>query len=168
MAAIFKAKQNFFWLALILLSGCGPVLSQAVIDESDRNILLGELQRNPERYNGMSVLFGGTIVRVGNDASGSWAEILQRPLGYRLEPELNDQTGGRLLLKSNEIWDEQIFSKGRKITLSGKVEGTETRSLDEITYDYPILRVREYHLWPEGRTRTGPDVHFSFGLFGSF
>ncbi len=168
MTAIFKANHKFLWLALFLFSGCGPVLSQAVIDESDRNVLLGELQRNPDRYIGKSVLFGGTIVRVGNDSSGSWVEILQRPLGYRLEPELNDQTDGRLLLVSNEFWDEQIFSKGRKITLVGKVEGTETRSLDEITYEYPILRVREYHLWPEGRTRTGPDVHFSIGFFGSF
>ena len=168
MTAIFKAKHNFFWLELILFSGCGPVLSQAVIDESNPNVLLGELQRNPERYQGMSVLFGGTIVQAGNDAAGSWVEILQRPLGYRLEPKLNDQTGGRLLLKSNEIWDEQIFAKGRKITLVGKVEGTQTRSLNETTYDYPVLSVREYHLWPQGRTRTGPDVHFSFGLFGSF
>jgi len=168
MAARFKANHNFLWLALILISGCGPVLSQAVIDESDANVLLGELQRSPENYLGKSVLFGGTIVRAGNDASGSWAEILQRPLGYRLEPKLNDQTGGRLLLKSNEIWDEQIFAKGRKITLVGKVEGKETRSLEAITYDYPILRVTEYHLWPEGRTRTGPDFRFSFGLFGSF
>jgi outer membrane lipoprotein len=168
MTGIFKVKHNFFWLALLFFAGCGPVLSQAVIDESDRNVLLGELQRNPDRYIGKSVLFGGTIVRVGNDASGSWAEILQRPLGYRLEPELNDQTSGRLLIKSNEIWDDQIFSKGRKITLVGKVEGTEPRTVDEISYDYPILRVREYHLWPKGKYRTGPDVQFSFGFFGSF
>jgi outer membrane lipoprotein len=168
MTAIFKAKNSFLCLALLLFSGCGPVLSQAVIDESDPNVLLGELQRNPEQYMGRSVLFGGTIVRAGNDAAGSWVEVLQRPLGYRLEPKLNDQTGGRLLLKSNEIWDDQIFSKGRKITLVGKVEGTETRSLDEIAYDYPILSVKEYHLWPQGRTRTGPDFRFSFGLFGSF
>ena len=167
MNAIFKGNHKFLWLALLLLSGCGPVLSQAVIDESDRNVFLGELQRNPERYIGKSVLFGGTIVRVGNDSSGSWVEILQRPLGYRLEPELNDQTGGRLLLVSNEFWDEQVFSKGRKITLVGKMEGTQTRSLDEITYDYPILRVRGCHLWPEGRYRTGPDIQFSFGFFGS-
>ncbi len=168
MTTIFKTNHNFLWLALFLFSGCGPVLSQAVIDESDRNVLLGELQRNPENYIGKSVLFGGTIVRVGNDASGSWVEVLQRPLGYRLEPELNDQTAGRLLLVSDDIWDDQIFSKGRKITLVGKVEGTETRSLDEITYAYPVLRVREYHLWPEGRYGTGPDVHFSLGIFGSF
>lgn len=168
MTAKFKAKHNFFWLALILFSGCAPVLSQAVIDESNPDVLLGELQRNPEKYQGMSVLFGGTIVQAGNDAAGSWVEILQRPLGYRLEPKLNDQTGGRLLLKSNDVWDEQIFAKGRKITLVGKVEGTQTRSLNEITYDYPVLIVKEYHLWPEGDTRTGPDVQFSFGLFGSF
>jgi outer membrane lipoprotein len=165
---IMKARHNFFWLALIFLSGCAPVLSQAVIDESNPNVSLEELQRNPERYKDMSVLFGGTIIQAGNDNAGSWVEVLQRPLGHRLEPRLNDQTGGRLLLKSKDIWDNQIFSKGRKITLVGKVEGNETRSVGETTYDYPVLRVVEYHLWQVGRTRTGPDVNFSFGLFGSF
>ena len=116
MTAIFKIRHNFLWLALILFSGCGPVLSQAVLDESDANVLLGELQRSPENYLGKSVLFGGTIVRVGNDASGSWAEILQRPLGYRLEPKLNDQTGGRLLLKSKDRKSTRLNSSHTDIT----------------------------------------------------
>jgi outer membrane lipoprotein len=163
----FKLNPYLFWMVLSL-SGCAPVLSQTVIDASDRNVLFGDLQRNTESYIGKSVLFGGTIIRVGNDPKGGWAEILQRPLGFRMEPELDDQTGGRFLLLTGETLDEQIFSKGRKITLAGKVEGKESRSLDQITYSYPLLRVQEYHLWPVGRNRTGPDVHFSLGIFGSF
>lgn len=163
----FKLNRNFLWMVLFL-SGCGPVLSQAVIDESDQSVLFGDLQRNTERYIGKSVLFGGTIIRVGNDQKGSWAEILQRPLGFRMEPELNDQTEGRFLLLTHEILDEQIFSKGRKITVVGKVKGKDSRPLDKITYDYPVLQVQEYHLWPLGAYRTGPDVRFSIGIFGSF
>lgn len=164
-----KFNCHFIWMILIL-SGCAPVLSQGVIDESDQKVLFGDLQRNTERYIGKSLLFGGTVIRVGNDSKGGWAEILQRPLGYRLEPEMHDQVGGRFLLRTDEILDEQIFSKGRKITLAGKVEGKETRSLDQISYEYPLLRLREYHLWPVGRDRyrSGPDVNFSIGIFGSF
>jgi outer membrane lipoprotein len=165
----FQLNRNIlFWLALFL-SGCAPVLSQTVIDASERNILFGELQRNTDRYIGKSVVLGGTIVRVGNDSKGGWMEILQRPLGYRMEPELADRTEGRFLLRTDEIVDEQVFSKGRKITLAGKVEGRETRPLDQITYDYPLLRVEEYHLWPVARNRTGsgPNFGFSFGIFGS-
>jgi len=163
----FKLNRNFLWM-ILFLSGCAPVLSQAVIDASDRNILFGELQRNTERYLGKSVLFGGTIVQVGNGPDGSWAEVLQRPLGFRLEPELDDQTEGRFLIMSSEVWDEQIFSKGRKITVVGKVEGKESRPLDQTTYDYPLLRVQEYHLWPYGtQSGSGSYFHFSFGLFGS-
>jgi outer membrane lipoprotein len=165
----FRLNRNFLWMILILC-GCAPVLSQAVTDASDRNVLFGDLQRNTDRYIGKSVLFGGTIIWVGNDPEGGWAEILQRPLGFRMEPEMDDQTGGRFLLLTNEILDEQIFSKGRKITLVGKVEGKEPRSLDKISYDYPLLRVQEYHLWPlsQNRTGPGPDFHFSLGIFGSF
>lgn len=167
----FKLNRNFHFLWLVLfLSGCAPVLSQTVIDASDRNVLFGELQRNTDRYIGKSVLLGGTIIRVGNDPQGGWAEILQRPLGFRMEPEMDDQTGGRFLLRTDEILDEQIFSKGRKITLVGKVEGKEPRSLDQVSYDYPLLRVQEYHLWPlsQNRTGPGPDFYFNIGIFGSF
>lgn len=167
MTAIFKANCNLFWIVLFL-SGCAPVLSQAVVDNSNQNVLFGDLQRNTDRYIGNSVLFGGTIIRVGNDQDGSWIEILQRPLGFKMEPELNDQTGGRFLLLTHEILDEQIFSKGRKITVVGKVTGKESRLLDKITYDYPVLQVQEYHLWPLGSYRTGPDFRFSIGIFGSF
>ena len=165
----FRLNRNFLWMILILC-GCAPVLSQAVTDASDRNVLFGDLQRNTYRYIGKSVLFGGTIIWVGNDPEGGWAEILQRPLGFRMEPEMDYQTGGRFLLLTNEILDEQIFSKGRKITLVGKVEGKEPRSLDKISYDYPLLRVQEYHLWPLSQNRTGPGpyFHFSLGIFGSF
>lgn len=172
MTFLMKAQfsQNLLLLFLVFFSGCAPVLSQSLIDESDQNVLFGDLQRNTERYAGKSVLFGGTIIRVGNDPSGGWAEILQRPLGYRLEPEMHDQVGGRFLVRTQEVLDEQIFSKGRKITLVGKVEGKETRSLDQTSYEYPLLRAQEYHLWPLGtdRYRSGPDVHFSIGVFGSF
>lgn len=37
-----------------------------------------------------------------------------------------------------------------------------------LIYDYPVLRAREYHLWPADGARAGPDVHFSIGIFGSF
>ncbi len=163
----FKLNRDFLWM-ILFFAGCAPVLSQTVIDASDRNVLFGELQRNTDPYIGKSVLLGGTIIRVGNDPQGGWVEILQRPLGFRMEPKLDDQTGGRFLLRTSEILDEQIFYMGRKITLAGKVEGKESRSLDKASYDYPLVRAQEYHLWPVGRNRTGPDVHFSLGIFGSF
>jgi len=165
----FKQNPILLLAVLFLFTGCGPVISQAVIDEAQPDVLFGDLQRNTENYVGKSVLFGGTIVKVGNEPKGTWVEVLERPLGFRLEPMLDDQTGGRFLLVSDQILDEQIFTRGRKITVVGKVEGRETRPLDQITYDYPVLRIREYHLWPPGSRRGGgPDVFFSLGIFKSF
>jgi outer membrane lipoprotein len=75
-------------------------------------------------------------------------EILQRPLGWRLKPELNDQTGVRFLARFGKVMAEGRLLQDRRITLAGKVTGQETRPLDQTTYTYPVIRVEEYHLWP--------------------
>lgn len=165
---LYKPSLLLLIAVLFFLTGCGPVLSKAVMEEAEPNLLFGDLQRNTEGYIGRSVLFGGTIVGVGNDASGSWVEVLQRPLGFRLEPQLDDQTEGRFILLSDQIIDEQIFTRGRKITAVGKVERKESRPLDQTTYDYPVLSIREYHLWPLGQQSRSPNVFFSIGIFKSF
>ncbi|MFQ5451524.1 MAG: Slp family lipoprotein [Nitrospinaceae bacterium] len=165
------AMPRWFYLllgAVFLFSGCAPVLSQRVLDESTENVPFWDLQRHTENYIGKSVLLGGTVIQVGQDASGSWVEVLQRPLGYRLEPQIDDRPGGRFLLLSDGVLEEEIFSKGRKITVAGIVQGKETRPLDQTTYDYPLLKIREYHLWPKGNYPSRPRVFFSLGLFHSF
>ncbi len=162
-----KRNLSLLIAAFFFMTGCS-VLSKAVIEEAEPNVLFGDLQRNTERYTGKSVLFGGTVVSVGNDSSGSWVEVLQRPLGFRMEPQLDDQTEGRFILLSDQIVDEQIFIRGRKITAVGRVERKESRPLDQTTYEYPVLSIREYHLWPVGRRDSSPNVFFSIGIFKSF
>ncbi len=155
-------------LALVLLTGCASVISKEVLNESDTKVVFGDLKQNTDNYLEKSVVLGGTIVEVGNDASGSWMIVLQRPLDYRLEPKLNDQTEGRFLVLSDQILEESVFAKGRRITVAGRVSGSETRSLDQISYNYPRLTLREYHLWPEGYQRSNPQFHLGIGVFGSF
>ncbi len=155
-------------LVLVLLSGCSPVLSQTVIDESLQFVSLADLQERPETYRHQSILLGGTVLRVINDDTGHRAEILQRPLGNRLEPLLDDTSRGRFLIQHDQFLDPQIFYKGRKITVAGPVLGTETRPLDQTTYTYPVLQVREYYLWPGEYGRYRSPVYFSIGIWTSF
>ncbi len=158
----------FSIVALALLAGCASVLSKQVLEDSETKVVFTDLKTNTDNYLEKSVVLGGTIVDVGNDASGSWMIVLQRPLDYRLEPQLNDQTEGRFLVQSDQILEESVFAKGRRITVAGRVSGSETRSLDQITYEYPRLKLREYHLWPEGYQRSNPQIHLGIGVFGRF
>ena len=149
-------------LSLFSGAGCGAVLSDSVMRDSDPDLKFREVKEHPERYRGRTVVFGGTIARVIHLEGQSVLEIVERPLGFRLEPQLTDETGGRFLVRTEKFLDDKIFQSGRKITVAGKVTEPETRSLGESQYTYPTLVLREHHLWD---TREAPaiGIHFGFG-----
>lgn len=152
-----------FGVIFCFLLGCAPVLSQAVIEKSEP-ILFQDLRQAPENHIGKKLILGGTIIDVIGD---SLLEVLQRPLGYRMEPQIDDQTEGRFLVRFDQKIDADRFQKGRKITLAVEVIGKETRPLDQTQYAYPLLRVREYHLWPERGKTSFPNIYFGFGVSGT-
>jgi len=154
----------------LVTAACQPVLSDAMREQADTAFPPGELHADPEKYAGKTILLGGTVVRVTNEADRSVLELLQRPLGHRLEPESGDETLGRALIVFDKTLDDQIFHPGRKITLAAEILGSETRPLDQTTYTYPLLRVREYHLWPitAGGYSESPQFHIGIGIFHGF
>ncbi len=155
--------------ALVFLSGCAPVLSSGVLQQSDASVAFPDLARAPGDYTGKTVLLGGTIIALKNLATGTELEVLQRPLGYRMEPLLNDQSGGRFLVLFDQILDDKIYERGRKITLAAEVMGSETRSLEGIQYTYPLLKQKEHYLWPKADRYYGNrGFNFGIGINSSF
>lgn len=164
-------KSN--WRALILWAvlvagGCAPVLSNAVLERSDRALSFEDLRRDPDAHAGKTLVLGGTIIGVfPGPEGGLWLEVLQKPLGFRLEPEIDDRTGGRFLVEMGKNLDEKQFVKRRKITLAAEVVGKETRPLGQTQYVYPLLRLKEYHVWSDG-VFSRPFFHFGFGVSANF
>lgn len=146
--------------------GCAPVISVSLVKASEPRIAFEELHRDPERYLGKTVVFGGTIIEVEHGDSGTVVEILQRPLGWGLKPQINDESGGRFLVRFGRVLNEAGWERHRRITLAGKVVGRETRPLDQTTYTYPVIRVEDYYLWP-GPPRKPPDITIGFGVSGT-
>ncbi|MFQ5445083.1 MAG: Slp family lipoprotein [Nitrospinales bacterium] len=169
MRTISKWSLVLFGWTLMFLSGCAPVLSSGVIQQSDTSVTFPDLVRTPANYTGKTVVLGGTIINLKDLATGTELEVLQRPLGYRMEPLLNDQSGGRFLVLFDQFLDDKIYERGRKITLAVKVVGSETRSLEGIQYTYPILKEKEHYLWPKvGRYYSDPRFYFGIGINHSF
>ena len=159
-------KYGYYGWGLIycFLMACAPVLSQAIVEKSDPVPFL-DVRQNPEKHVGKTLILGGTIIDVvGN---GGQLEVLQRPLGYRMEPQIDDRTAGRFLVQFDQKIDANLFRRGMKVTLAAEVIGKEIRSLDQIQYVYPLLRMREYHLWAEKGQSSFPNLYFGFGFSGT-
>ena len=138
-------------LALLLSgflgSGCAPVISKSILEQVNPNISFEDLRKDPGAYVGQTVLLAGVIVKTTNTPSGTILEIYQTQKDWEERPTNVDQSGGRFLAEYNGFLDPEIYSKGKQVTVAGKVTGAKTMKLGELEYRYPCIKIEEIHLW---------------------
>lgn len=132
---------------VVLISSCAPVISQTTMKDVDKNVSFTTIQRNPDAMKGRVVLLGGEIIATTPGSEETWIEVLEKPLDFRQKPSEEDVSSGRFLVRFEGFLDPAIYEKGRKLTVAGVVEGKIVRPIGEIDYIYPVIAVREHHLW---------------------
>jgi outer membrane lipoprotein len=159
-------RRIFIILAIaILLSGCAHAISQELREQTDKELTAEMLFKDPVAYKGQTVILGGIIINTRNTDKGSFVEVLQTPLDSRGRPEDTDFSYGRFIFFNKEYIDAAIFSKGKAVTVGGKIAGKTIRPLGDINYTYPLIHAQEVHLF--GPKRSLP-VYFSIGVYSGF
>lgn len=155
---------------LLFSSGCAKqVISQESLRLADRTVSFAQLREKPDSFIDRHVIVGGTIARTVNGKEGGEVEVVQSRLDSDNLPDDTIHSLGRFLARSRDFLDPLIFRPGLKITLVGKVTGSITRPLDGVDYSYPILAIREAHLWKPGESfRSQPTFHFGIGIGHGF
>lgn len=133
---------------LVLLTGCAPVISKQIRDQVRPETTFTEVLKNPERYQGQMIVLSGVIISAANTKEGTLLQVLQRPAGFRGQPEGGDKTEGRFLALVTQYLDMYVYTQGREVTVAGDVQGKRTLPLDKIEYAYPLIHVKELYLWP--------------------
>lgn len=134
-------------LALLVLSGCAHVISGELRVQARQDLTFPMVFENPEAFVGSTVVWGGVIVETRNRRDGTDLIILKTPLdygGFPLGPEHHE---GRFIAWTPRFLDPEVFAKGRKVTVGGVIDGAEKRPLGEMEYTYPVVEIRELHLW---------------------
>ena len=150
--------------AVLLVAGCAHVISKEVLQEVDTSVSFVQLSKEPDTYQGRTVLLGGDVIETQNLPDKTLVIVLQCPLGRRGQPGAGDVSEGRFLIQTTGFLDPAIYSPGRRLTVAGTVVGKEVRPLGEIEYTYPIIEKRELYLWPEESASDEPRVHFGVGI----
>jgi len=122
---------------------------------------------------GSDVRWGGVILDSKNTGQGTCFEILSRSLDKYLRPELEDSTLGRFIACKPGFHDPLVFTKGREVTVTGRIQAIETRKVDDFDYRYPVLAVDDLVLWQKRkvvmRYRGYSDPYFGpWGLRGGY
>jgi outer membrane lipoprotein len=135
------------------LGGCAHVISKDLREQVDPTITFGQVFANPTAYKGKLVLWGGEIIQTMSQKDGTTTiEVFQTPLGWGEEPRGTKGSvvsEGRFLVHSQKHLDPYLYRTGRKITVVGEVQGEETKTLDEMSYRYPVISCKQMYLWEE-------------------
>jgi outer membrane lipoprotein len=100
------------------------------------------LFRNPDGYVGRNVILGGVIVSSAEANGETLIEIIEKPLDYYEKPEFDGTSRGRFVVVRKDALKRSEYSKGRDITVAGKVAG-EIALNDRL---YLLINDAELHL----------------------
>jgi outer membrane lipoprotein len=135
---------------LLVAAGCAtPRVPQAVRERPTPAVRVAQVQQAPERFLGMRVRWGGTVLAVHNRELATEIEILSRPLGGDGEPQREKPGEGRFLALLPGFADPAELPRDRLLTVIGRLQRVQTRRVGEYPYPYPVVVVEGRHLWPE-------------------
>ncbi len=139
---------GLFLVLFLLCTACARhVISGESLRLVDESLDFPMLKKNPDQFVGHYVLLGGAIASLSNSQQGARLEVVQFGLASDEMPDSMSSSGGRFLARTSDFLDPVIFRANRLVTLVGKVTGHETGQLDSMTYDYPVVAIREIYYW---------------------
>lgn len=144
-------------VAVLLLSGCAPVISGEYLQKA-KELGFDQIRENPEANINSIFILGGTIADIEITPEGTELEVVQHPVSRYGDIMDRDISQGRFLLKTQKQLDPLIYRKGRLITVAGELIGTKTRLLHGKEYRYPVLEAKEIHLWKRHRQAPTPYI----------
>jgi outer membrane lipoprotein len=149
-------------LLVVSVSGCAYPISQHYREEAKEGLTFPTVLKDPTAYAGSVVLWGGTIIDTVTLSEGSEIFVLQTPLDYREKPEADIYSQGRFIARSSSFLDPEIYKNGRRITLAGEITGKVTLPLGKSKYTYPVVAIKELHLWKKTRTYIYPYPYYGW------
>lgn len=146
---ISKSITNLFLLAVALLvSACASNIPPEIETPVAGSPSVDQVRNNLEAYKMKKVRWGGTILETVNKQDASWLKIIALPLHENGEPRDTDQSTGRFIGLVDTFLEPKLFTADRRITITGHVLRYETLKVGEFSYDYPVIQVEHYYLWP--------------------
>jgi len=132
---------------LTLLSACTTIPEQLQGDYAE----ISPARVQPDVF-GANIRWGGVLVDTRNEADRTCFEILSRELDRYMRPTTDDKTAGRFIACTEGFYDPEVYSKGREVTVTGQITGTEQRKIEEFDYRYPVLEVTDMVMWEKRKT----------------
>jgi outer membrane lipoprotein len=129
------------------LAGCATVPSQLA---GDNFSAVTPQQAAGQNASGQRVRWGGEIINVEPRADTTCFEVLARELYSDARPRRSgDQSDGRFIACGQGFYDPAVYTKGRDLTVTGSIDGSEQHKVGEYNYTFPHVAADQVYLWPK-------------------
>ena len=152
---------------MMLVMGCATGISQQSLSKVTYKGTFSALQKTPDAYKSEVIMLGGRIIEAKTSPPLSELFVLQLALNASGLPDNSDQSGGRFMVQSKQLFDPAIYQKDMLLTVVGTLKGSKVLPIGGFKYAYPLVEPIEIKLWPKGM-QTRPMIQFGIGVGTSF
>lgn len=135
-------------VAIVLLTACASHIPPKIKQPLDGSPSVAQVRHQTDAYLSQKVRWGGVILDTENKQDSSSLTIVAFPLDDDGEPQVKGESTGRFIAIVDEFLEPLVFSQNREITVIGKVLKTQTLDVGEYAYEYPVIQVEHYYIWP--------------------
>jgi outer membrane lipoprotein len=130
----------------IALGGCATVPGQLA---GENFSAITPQQAASQNADGQNVRWGGEIIQVEPRADTTCFEVLGRELYDDARPKRRDANQGRFIACVPGFYDPVEYTKGRDLTVTGSLHGSEKHKVGEFDYTFPHVNANQVYLWPK-------------------
>lgn len=147
-------------LGALALTGCATI--PAPVAGTDFAPLTPQ-QAVAQNAGSAHVRWGGEIIKVEPKNDVTCFEVLARGLYSDARPNRHDGNDGRFIACSKGFYDPAVYTRGRDLTIVGKLAGTEQHQVGDYNYTYAHVDADGVYLWPK---RQYADGYYPYPYFG--
>jgi len=160
----------FASICLLAVYGCSnyKVIPDDLKGQVRRDVSFAAIKDSPSQYAGQLVTLGGEVLDVTRTEDKTKIEVLAQPLSDELVPMPDKVTsGGRFYAfdRGEQLIDPAVLEKGTLITVVGEVTGSTEGTLDQSTYTYPTVLIRDLTKWEKMDAPPFPRRYPHYGGF---
>ena len=133
---------------LLLITACSSHIPAEISTPVAGSADIASVISAPDNYINQKVRWGGIILKTENKTDNSQLTLVGFPLDDQGEPQISDQSPGRFIAVLTDFVEPVVYTKDRILTITGKLSGSHTEKVGDFDYEYPVVQVEHYYLWP--------------------
>lgn len=163
MNTMFKLPFKLLYgVALsVLLASCSSRIPPSISTPVENSPEIRQVIANPAEFSSRKVRWAGVVLSTENTSGKTRLTIVEFPIYDNGRPRLSVDSAGRFIAEVDEFLEPLVYREDREITIVGRIDRIESGKVGEYLYDFPVVKVDEYYLWPKRKEYVDyPDPYY--------